>query len=80
MLVVCFTEKDDVEYVIKPVPADGKTSGEVLFRGNNVMKGYLKNPRATAEAFDGGWFHTGDVAVVHPDGYIQVQLFIVTSC
>ncbi|PXX37075.1 MULTISPECIES: acyl-CoA synthetase [Burkholderia] len=55
-----------------PVPWDGKTQGELLIRGNIVMKGYLKNEAATAAAFSGGWFHTGDVAVVHPDGYIQI--------
>jgi fatty-acyl-CoA synthase len=56
-----------------PVPADGETMGEVMFRGNIVMKGYLKNPRATDEAFRGGWFHSGDLGVVHPDGYIQLK-------
>ncbi|HSA92077.1 MAG TPA: acyl--CoA ligase family protein [Terriglobales bacterium] len=54
------------------VPADGKTMGEVLMRGNNVMLGYFKNPEATEEAFQGGWFHSGDIAVVHPDGYIEI--------
>ncbi|CAB3714769.1 AMP-binding protein [Paraburkholderia rhynchosiae] len=57
---------------LEPVPADSKSSGEVLVQGNTVMMGYLKNPEATAKAFDGGWFHTGDIAVVHPDGYIQI--------
>ncbi len=55
------------------VPADGETVGEIMFRGNIVMKGYLKNPEATAEAFEGGWFHSGDLAVLHPDGYIQIK-------
>ncbi|MCC7251722.1 acyl-CoA synthetase [Hyphomicrobium sp.] len=55
------------------VPADGETLGEVMFRGNIVMKGYLKNPEATAEAFSGGWFHSGDLGVLHPDGYIQLK-------
>jgi fatty-acyl-CoA synthase len=55
------------------VPADGETIGEVMFRGNIVMKGYLKNPEATAEAFAGGWFHSGDLGVLHPDGYIQLK-------
>ncbi len=55
------------------VPADGETIGEVMFRGNVVMKGYLKNPAATAEAFAGGWFHSGDLGVLHPDGYIQLK-------
>jgi 3-(methylthio)propionyl---CoA ligase len=58
---------------LAPVPADGETMGEVLMRGNVVMKGYLKNPRATEEAFAGGWFHSGDLAVMHPDGYIELK-------
>jgi fatty-acyl-CoA synthase len=58
---------------LAPVPADGATMGEVLMRGNVVMKGYLKNPRATEEAFAGGWFHTGDLGVMHPDGYIELK-------
>jgi fatty-acyl-CoA synthase len=56
-----------------PVPADGETLGEVMFRGNIVMKGYLKNRAATEEAFAGGWFHSGDLGVLHPDGYIQLK-------
>jgi fatty-acyl-CoA synthase len=56
-----------------PVPADGETMGEVMFRGNIVMKGYLKNPQATAEALAGGWFHSGDLGVIHPDGYVQLK-------
>jgi len=55
------------------VPADGETLGEVMFRGNIVMKGYLKNEKATEEAFAGGWFHSGDLGVLHPDGYIQLK-------
>jgi fatty-acyl-CoA synthase len=55
------------------VPADAETLGEVMFRGNIVMKGYLKNQKATEEAFAGGWFHSGDLGVLHPDGYIQVK-------
>ncbi len=55
------------------VPADGVTLGEVMFRGNIVMKGYLANPQATAEAFAGGWFHSGDLGVLHPDGYLQLK-------
>lgn len=55
------------------VPADGQTIGEVMFRGNIVMKGYLKNKEATDEAFAGGWFHSGDLGVLHPDGYIQLK-------
>src|SRR3546814_12760860 len=56
-----------------PVPQDGAALGEIMLRGNTVMKGYLKNPAATAEAFRGGWFHTGDLAVCHPAGYIAVK-------
>ncbi|MBL8894084.1 MAG: acyl-CoA synthetase [Rhizobiales bacterium] len=56
-----------------PVPWDGETMGEVMFRGNIVMKGYLKNPKATAEAFKGGWFHSGDLGVQHTDGYVQLK-------
>lgn len=58
---------------MKRVPADGKTVGEVMIRGNLVMKGYFKNPAATDEAFSDGWFHTGDLGVMHPDGYLQVK-------
>ena len=58
---------------MKPVPQDGTTMGEVMFRGNVVMKGYLKNPAATQAAFKGGWFHSGDLGVCHPDGYIQLK-------
>ena len=55
------------------VPADGETIGEVMFRGNIVMKGYLKNHEATAKDFRGGWFHSGDLGVMHPDGYIELK-------
>ena len=55
------------------VPADGETLGEVMFRGNVVMKGYLKNKASTDAAFAGGWFHSGDLGVKHPDGYIQLK-------
>jgi fatty-acyl-CoA synthase len=58
---------------LAPVPADGATMGEVFMRGNITMKGYLKNPRATEEAFAGGWFHSGDLGVMHPDGYIELK-------
>jgi fatty-acyl-CoA synthase len=58
---------------LTPVPNDGQTMGEVMLRGNIVMKGYLKNKQATAEAFRGGWFHSGDLGVVHPDGYIELR-------
>ena len=58
---------------LAPVPLDGATMGEIFMRGNIVMKGYLKNPKATEEAFAGGWFHTGDLAVAHPDGYVEIK-------
>jgi fatty-acyl-CoA synthase len=58
---------------LRPVPWDGETMGEIMYRGNITMKGYLKNPRATQEAFAGGWFHTGDLAVQYPDGYIRIK-------
>ncbi len=58
---------------LKPVPADGETMGELMFQGNVVMKGYLKNPQATKESFKGGLFHTGDLGVTHPDGYIEIR-------
>jgi len=56
-----------------PVPRDGATMGEVMFRGNVVMKGYFKNQAATDKAFAGGWFHSGDLGVIHPDGYLQLK-------
>ncbi len=56
-----------------PVPRDGATLGEIMMRGNVVMKGYFKNPKATEEAFAGDWYHTGDLGVIHPDGYIQIK-------
>lgn len=58
---------------MQPVPQDGETMGEIMFKGNIVMKGYLKNPKATDEAFAGGWFHSGDLAVQYPDGYIKIK-------
>jgi fatty-acyl-CoA synthase len=58
---------------LQPVPKDGQTIGEIMMRGNIVMKGYLKNPTATAEAFEGGWFHSGDLAVWHEDGYVEIK-------
>ena len=58
---------------LQPVPRDGQTMGEIFFRGNITMKGYLKNPKATEEAFRGGWYHTGDLAVVYPDGYVKIK-------
>jgi len=56
-----------------PVPWDGETMGEIMFRGNITMKGYLKNPKSTAACFAGGWFHTGDLAVMQPDGYVKIK-------
>ena len=58
---------------LEPVPHDGETVGEIMFQGNIVMKGYLKNPEATKKAFEGGWFHSGDLAVCHEDGYIEIR-------
>lgn len=58
---------------LQPVPADGETMGEIMFRGNITMKGYLKNPAATQKAFAGGWFHSGDLAVLQPDGYVKIK-------
>jgi fatty-acyl-CoA synthase len=58
---------------MQEVPRDGETMGEIMFRGNMVMKGYLKNPTATEESFAGGWYHTGDLAVMHPDGYVKIK-------
>jgi fatty-acyl-CoA synthase len=58
---------------MQPVPADGTTLGEIMFRGNICMKGYLKSPQSTEESFRGGWFHTGDLAVMNPDGYVRIK-------
>jgi fatty-acyl-CoA synthase len=58
---------------LRPVPADGETMGEIMFRGNITMKGYLKNPAATQKTFAGGWFHSGDLAVLQPDGYVKIK-------
>jgi fatty-acyl-CoA synthase len=58
---------------LEPVPADGATMGEIMIRGNTVMKGYYKNKEATEKSFENGWFHSGDLAVTHPDGYIQIK-------
>ena len=58
---------------LRPVPRDGQTMGEILFRGNITMKGYLKNPKATEDAFRGGWYRTGDLAVTYPDGYVKIK-------
>jgi fatty-acyl-CoA synthase len=64
---------DVVDDTGTPVTRDGKTQGEIVIRGNSVMKGYLKNPKATEEAFAGGHFHSGDIAVIHPDAYMQIS-------
>ena len=58
---------------MKPVPTDGETIGELMIRSNTVMKGYLKNPEATEQAFSGGWFHTGDLGVTHSNGYVEIK-------
>jgi len=58
---------------METVPADGETVGEIMFRGNIVMNGYLKNPSSSDEAFAGGWLHTGDLAVIEPDGYVRIK-------
>ncbi len=65
-------ETDVMDEAMQSVPRDGQTVGEIMIRGNTVMKGYYKNPQATAEAFKGGWFHSGDIAFRHPDGYIKI--------
>jgi fatty-acyl-CoA synthase len=62
-----------VDDQMRDVPADGQTLGEVVMRGNNVMKGYYRDPEATAKAFAGGWFHSGDLGVLHPDGYVELR-------
>lgn len=73
---VLFPMMEDIDVVDQetrePVPQDGKTLGEIVIKGNSVMKGYYKNPEATAEAFEGGWFRSGDIAFRHPDGYIKI--------
>jgi fatty-acyl-CoA synthase len=71
--LIAGTDLRVTDHNMNDVPADGRTMGEVLMRGNNVMLGYYDNPKATAEAFHGGWFHSGDLAVVHPDGYIELR-------
>ena len=74
---VRYTALEDLDIIdpetMKPVPKDGETMGEAMFAGNVVMKGYLKNKKATDDAFAGGWFHSGDLGVRHPDGYIQLK-------
>ena len=69
----CRTFRCAIRRRMQPVPDDGETLGEVMFHGNVVMKGYLKNPAATEEAFAGGWFHSGDLGVLYPDGYVQLK-------
>lgn len=74
--VACLLQEDMAvldPMTLQPVPHDGRTIGEIMFRGNITMKGYLGNPAATEAAFAGGWFHTGDLAVVHADGYAQIR-------
>ena len=71
--IIAGTEMRVVDAEMRDVPADASTMGEVVMRGNNVMLGYYNNPEATAEAFRGGWFHSGDLAVMHPDGYIEIR-------
>jgi fatty-acyl-CoA synthase len=70
--IIAGTDLRVVDSSMNDVPADGKTMGEILMRGNNVMTGYYNNPEGTEEAFRGGWFHSGDIAVVHPDGYAEI--------
>jgi fatty-acyl-CoA synthase len=62
-----------VDEDMNDVPADGETMGEIVMRGNNVMKGYFEDQEATAEAFRGDWFHSGDLGVMQPDGYVQLR-------
>jgi fatty-acyl-CoA synthase len=71
--LIAGTDMRVVDEEMNDVTADGSTMGEVVMRGNNVMLGYYQDPEATANAFRGGWFHSGDVAVVHPDGYIEIR-------
>jgi len=71
--VVAGTDMRVVDEEMRDVPADGRTMGEVAMRGNNVMLGYYRDPEATEVAFRGGWFHSGDLAVMHPDGYIEIR-------
>jgi len=73
---VAYVMADPVRVVdenMDDVKADGQSMGEVVMRGNNVMKGYYQNPEKTEDAFKGGWFHSGDIAVMHPDGYIELK-------
>ena len=73
---VAYIDADPIRVVdedVRDVPADGQTMGEVVMRGNNVMKGYFDDPEATERAFRGGWFHSGDLGVMHPDGYVELR-------
>ena len=72
MITVGANEIRVVDPELRDVPRDGTTAGEIVMRGNNVMKGYYADPEATARAFAGGWFHSGDIAVMHPDGYLEI--------
>jgi fatty-acyl-CoA synthase len=72
MITVGANEIRVVDHAMRDVPRDGATAGEIVMRGNNVMKGYYADPDATARAFAGGWFHSGDIAVMHPDGYLEI--------
>ena len=71
--LIAGTDLRVVDLQMRDVPRDGLTMGEVIMRGNNVMLGYYQNPEATARAFEGGWFHSGDLAVMHEDGYIELR-------
>jgi fatty-acyl-CoA synthase len=71
--LIAGTDLRVVDALMRDVPRDGTTMGEVIMRGNNVMLGYYNNPEATAKAFEGGWFHSGDLAVMHGDGYIELR-------
>jgi fatty-acyl-CoA synthase len=71
--LIAGTDLRVVDSAMRDVPRDGTTMGEVIMRGNNVMLGYFNLPEATAKAFEGGWFHSGDLAVMHPDGYIEIR-------
>jgi fatty-acyl-CoA synthase len=73
MITVGANDVRVVDAALHDVPADAQTQGEIVMRGNNVMKGYYRDPEATAKAFAGGWFHSGDVAVMHPDGYLEIR-------
>ncbi len=71
--MVCAENARVVDAQMNDVPADGVTMGEIVMRGNNVMKGYYQDPEGTEKAFAGGWFHSGDLGVMHPDGYVELR-------